>query len=105
MPLPPYYDQSITFEQGGAMTKRYRDQNPDSIIAGFFFAQAITSLLNQPGCVGIRYYYAIADDGSKTLVLAGVDNNGNDLVGIGKVCIDMSTPCPPFCGINNILNS
>jgi hypothetical protein len=105
MPIPPYFDQTISFKDAGVMTANYRAQNPGAVIAGFFFAQAITSLLNQPGCVGIRYYYAIANDGSEQLVLAGVDANGNDLVGQNNVCIDMSCPCPPFCSTNNILNS
>src|SRR5271154_4939949 len=97
MPLPPYFDQTISFDDAGEMTANYRKQNPNDIIAGFFFSQAITSLLGQDGCVGIRYYYAITDDGNKQLVLVGVDKDGNDLVGKNNVCIDTSQPCPPLC--------
>jgi hypothetical protein len=62
---------------------------------GFFGRNIFDKILAQPGCVGVRYYYAKKDDGSATIVLVGADNMGNDLTQgiLGEELI----PCPPFC--------
>jgi hypothetical protein len=72
------------------------------VIALYFGKNAITQTLSQPGCVGIRLYYAKHEDGSPSLVMVGVDRNGNDIV---KGHVSQKTvPCPPFCGDWNQLN-
>jgi hypothetical protein len=89
-----------------ALTAAYRDGDPLQILGGFFGADAINFILEQPGCVGIRYYYGKQVDGSPTIVMVGADAAGNDiLAGINPIVIDMSLPCPRFCSTPNALNS
>jgi hypothetical protein len=40
----------------------------------------IDQILAQPGCVGMRFYYGLNEDGKKTLVYVGLDADGNDIV-------------------------
>jgi hypothetical protein len=110
MPTPSNF---ISFTEGGKMTRRYRQIHllPGYIKGGLFPKAVIQTLLDQPGCVGMRFYYGINDDFRQALILVGVDAAGNDMVtepsgGLpGNVCLDVSAPCPPLCSVNNILNS
>lgn len=93
---------SISLDEAARMTARYREKvEKGAIIGGYFGREAIEKILAQEGCVGIRYYYAEKDDGTPTLVLVGVDKEGNDLVH-GAVS-ELSWPCPPYCGKSNPL--
>ena len=40
----------------------------------------IDQILAQPGCVGIRLYNAINEEGQKTMVYLGIDADGNNLL-------------------------
>jgi len=40
----------------------------------------IEKILAQPGCVGMRFYYGLNEEGQKTLVYVGMDANGKDIV-------------------------
>lgn len=95
----------IELNLAAEMTKRYRDQMPpEGRKGGFFGAEAIQQLLDQEGCIGIRYYYAIDSNGSPTIVLVGVDAHGNDQIGDQGACMDMAIPCPGICSDPNALN-
>ena len=97
-------DHSITLAEASKLTANFRKKiEPGSIRGGFFGKEAILKILNQDGCVGIRYYYGEKDDGTPVLVLVGVDAEENDL--IDGVLAEVSIPCPPFCGTANVLNS
>jgi hypothetical protein len=85
------YIQNFTFSPSAPTTK-----------GGLFARSAFDKILSQPGCIGIRYYYAKKDDGTATIVLVGVDNAGNDMT-MGPLS-DESFPCPPFCGAPSQLN-
>lgn len=67
-----------------------------SIQGGYFGRGIFERILAQPGCVGIRYYYAANDDGTPTIVLVGVTATGADLD--SGILGDQIFPCPPFCG-------
>lgn len=57
-------------------------ENPDEedpIVSVTFDRSPLMLLLSQPGCMGIRYYYAMKENGDVTMVLSGVDSEGNDL--------------------------
>ena len=89
-------DHSITLEDASKLTKNYRDnKSDDEILGGFFGKTALLDILNQKGCVGIRYYYGQKDDGTQQTVLVGVDANEKDLVD-GEIA-ELQRPCPPFC--------
>lgn len=97
-------DHSISLEDASHLTKNYRDNNPpDATIAHYFGKDAITAILTQNDCVGIRIYYAQKDDGTKQLVLTGVDASGNDLY--NGVLAEKSYLCPSYCAADNPLNS
>jgi hypothetical protein len=122
---PPPKAQRISLEAAVALTQRYRKAAPSSEHGGFYWGDHIDQVLRQPGCVGIRYYHGLGEDGSYQIVLVGVDGEGNDIVkvegsGSGRVTravaklaarvqqdaviLDTHFPCPPLCPQNSPLN-
>ncbi|WP_299702182.1 hypothetical protein [uncultured Pontibacter sp.] len=93
----------ITGKEGGpidrAQAKRwtasYRASGRGKTNAHLFGGETVRKLLEQDGCVGMRIYYALDDNGEQQLLLVGTDADGNDLVE-GEI-LDHSTPCPPDC--------
>jgi hypothetical protein len=97
-------NHSISLPDAAAMTQRFRNANPPgTIISEYFGADAINSILSQPGCVGIRLYYAMDDNSVQHHVISGVDANGDDL--FNGVLADNGQTCPPNCATVNPLNS
>ena len=93
----------IELVTAAAWTKNYRGEHPDETKGHFFGKTLINDILNQSGCMGIRMYYAIDDDGNKQLVLAGANTYEDDMH--TGVLGDASMPCPTYCGRRNSLNS
>lgn len=95
----------ISLATAKAWTANYRSKNPDQVKAHFFGFEIIDKILMQNGCVGIRMYYAIDDNGGKQIVLVGVDSKGNDMTPSTlelnledpNTIADISFPCPSFC--------
>ena len=91
----------------------YRDKNQGSTQAHFFGSEIIKQILAEPGCVGIRMYYAIDDNGRKQILLVGANANGDNLLPStsssfasfslfsdpddGNIIADFSWPCPSYC--------
>ena len=73
-------------------------KNPQipKIQAGAFQRAILDKILAQPGCDGIRIYYAQKEDSSSSLVLVGITSSLAELK--GGICADNPLPCPPFCG-------
>lgn len=92
----------ITLVEGGDMTGRYRDNNPNELKGHFFGKDILNRILSQEGCMGIRMYYAEDAKGKKELVIVGADASENDMT---QLVADLSKPCPSRCGIANDLNS
>lgn len=89
-------DHYITLKEGIELTKAFRAEAPsNAVLAHYFGKDALQKALEQPGCVGLRMYYGKHADGSPTLVLVGVDNNGNDIKN-GHI-LQRALPCPPLC--------
>ena len=85
-------------------TKTYRDANPAAIQSRFFGKEILQAILNQPGCVGIRFYYG--NDGTVPQLLAvGANSAENDQLGESFVVADESVKGPPCSGQANMLNS
>lgn len=97
-------DHVISLERASQLTKRYRDSvSHDAMKGGYFGRMIFETILAQEGCVGIRCYFASMEDGNPTLVMVGVEKNGNDLSD-GVLGEDIWL-CPPFCSAFNDLNS
>ncbi|MBD3233868.1 MAG: hypothetical protein GF315_09110 [candidate division Zixibacteria bacterium] len=97
-------EHGISKEKAKKMIEKYRShfegtnaaELPDGSFGGFFGKKFIEEILAQPGCTGLRFYYAEHDDGQKGLVVVGVGENiykdlDNGIFG------DRSWPCPPYC--------
>jgi hypothetical protein len=122
--LPPKRSQRISLETATDLTQRYRKAAPASEHAGFFHADGLRALLEQPGVVGMRIYHGLDKRGRYRMVLVGVDANGQDLVRVrvrgssesgnqkqakaamsgDAVILDQHWPCPPFCPRGSPLN-
>jgi hypothetical protein len=83
-------------------TANYRKNNPNGIKAHFFGMNIIKEILAQEGCVGIRSYYALDDNGVQQLIMVGVDKDENDLY--TGIIAELSYKCPPYCSTKNPLN-
>jgi hypothetical protein len=99
MPLPPPRSHRISLSDASTLVR----SRSTVVKGGFFFRKELDELLAQPSCSGIRYYYAKDSSGNDTIILVGVDQEGNDLV--QGVLMEDSFFCPPFCGNANALNS
>lgn len=111
--LPPRDSQRITLAEAQAWTQRFRKVSPASEKGGVFWGEGIEAMLAQPGCVGLRYYHGIDENGDYQIVLVGVDGNGNDILTKGSlrkrsvatasaagdeaVILDRHWQCPPWC--------
>jgi len=58
----------------------FQKNNPKHTHAFYFGCELFENLLKEPGCVGIRIFYAQDDDGSPKMVLVGVDAKGNNII-------------------------
>lgn len=99
-------ENQISLEEAADLTQRYREQmqNKDRK-GGYISKDSILSVLEQEGCVGIRYYYGLNEGGLQELVIVGVTSNMNDIIAGGAVYLDRCIPCPEYCGEENVLNS
>jgi hypothetical protein len=104
MPLPPPQDQHIPLAAAAALTRAHRQaEGPGAIKACLFLRQFVDEMLAQPGVAGVRLYYGQNAAGQPTLVMVGVDQNGNDVT--AGTILNNHLPCPPFCdGSGSALN-
>jgi hypothetical protein len=91
-------NHSISKANAIKMIKRHRSYR--DINGGFFGADAILKILNQKGCIGLRYYHAIDGQGKPTLVLLGESKNGSLSNG---TLAENSGQCPPICPKNPLV--
>ena len=95
-------DHAISLDDAAALTKVFRDSaSADAILAGYFGKTALSGLLAQSGCAGLRIYNAIKD-GKPNFVLVGVNKEGEDLQD-GEL-LEFMLPCPPLCPTTSRLN-
>jgi hypothetical protein len=99
MALPEPKGHRIPLEEAVAQAKRYRDSMHKG---GLFLRKELDELLAQPGCSAMRFYYGRNKQGADTLILVGVDREGNDMA--SGVVLDIHYPCPPFCNDESPLN-
>lgn len=103
-PLDPKVDHRISLHAAAAETRRYRHEHKPRITdCGAYNAKPVLELLAQEGCVGIRFYRGRSEKGEETLVLVGVNGDGNDMD--HGILLQGHFPCPPFCSDDDDLNS
>jgi hypothetical protein len=100
--LPPR-DHRITLEAAARMTRRYRTAAPTGEKAGAFHADQVRALMAQDGCLALRYYHGMHEDGRPAIILVGMDPEGADMT--DGVLLEKHYPCPPLCSELNVLNS
>jgi hypothetical protein len=71
--------EEISHDVGAKMVKDFQDANPNSPEWFFVGKNILAQILAQPGCVGIRQYNAINEEGVNTFVQVGVDADGKDI--------------------------
>jgi hypothetical protein len=96
-------NHEITLQEAITMTHAYQNspQFAGQTKAGLISATAIQDLLNQPGCVGVRIYFALNANDNLTLVLVGTDINEKDMT--NGVILDKLKDCPPICDFDSDL--
>ena len=75
-------------------TRHHRHRHPGGVVSQFFGRELLEKVLQQPDCVGLRFYYANSkpltgwqkfinkcfpkSEGEKHLIIAGVNKDGKD---------------------------
>jgi hypothetical protein len=94
----------VTLAEASGWTANYRKTVPVGEIIGQFVGKnQLMKILNQKGCMGIRFYYGIGDDGKKNLIAVGAGSDENDMV--DGVIVERMITCPITCSKSNSLNS
>lgn len=94
----------ISLDTASGWTANWRGSKDESDPNAIFYGKdKIKAILDQEGCMGLRIYFGIDDDGQKVLILVGADANEDDQE--MKIILDRGVNCPPQCGSSNGLNS
>ncbi len=103
-PLGPR-NHRITLEEAAQHTRRHREARArgHDIHAGAFHADQVLQLLQQKGCAAMRIYLGRDAKGESSLVLVGVDVQGEDMT--GGTILEVVYTCPPFCSTTSVLNT
>jgi len=91
----------IDLATASAWTANHRNTGA-AIYAHFYGRNILHQILDQPGCMGIRIYYAQDGSGASQMILVGVGADEGDLC--NGVVAEMGRPCPNYCGVNSPLN-
>jgi hypothetical protein len=94
----------VTLAEASVWTSNYRNTIPSGEVIGQFVGKnQLMKILNQEGCMGIRFYYGIGHDGTKNLIAVGAESNENDMT--EGIILEEFFRCPPKCSDKNSLNS
>ena len=92
----------ITLDEAKNYTHAFQENNPDEIKSYFAGINKINLILEQDGCIGIRFYNGYDSvNQTNNLVLVGVDNNGEDIT--SGIILEKLIPCPKDCPKNSDL--
>jgi len=92
----------VSITDAAAMNRNYRKACVNHPKGVYISEWTLNQILSQEDCVGIRFYFAMDDDGKMRLTYAGVKANEDDILGLVG---NMGVLCPPSCGVSNALNS
>jgi hypothetical protein len=71
--------EEFPLDTAAEWTANYRNANPGAVKAHFIGRDLINKMLEQDGCMGLRIYYALDENGNKQLIIVGADQEENDL--------------------------
>ncbi|GAA4370894.1 hypothetical protein GCM10023185_45810 [Hymenobacter saemangeumensis] len=95
----------INPEIAGTWTRKYRSLHKGENTGHFFGREILLKLLQQPGAMGIRFYYGVDGENRRQLLAVAVGADQNDQIGSERIVADDSCACPPWVSIANVLNS
>jgi hypothetical protein len=72
--------EEIGRETATSYVKAFEQAHPNENRGYHLGRNIIERILAQPGCVGMRFYYGVNEEGQKTLVYVGLDADGKDIV-------------------------
>ena len=72
--------EEISHELGNDLVKAHQQAFPGQTYTYIVGRNIIDEILAQPGCVGLRFYDALNEEGNKTMVYVGVDASGKDIL-------------------------
>lgn len=72
--------EDIGLEEGAQLVKNFREANPDATPGYYIGRNILDQVLNQPGCVGIRFRKCLTNNNEEHLVYTGVDADGKDIL-------------------------
>lgn len=102
MPFTGSENHAISLEEAAKLTANFRESSTAGTMFGSFFGKtALSDILNQRGCVGMRIYNAKSEDGKAAYVLVGVDAKGEDMED-GSIA-EYGMGCPPNCAVSSTL--
>ena len=98
-------NHSVTQAEIAVFTNAYREQYDDpSTPGGVLGKAAASSLLDQPGAVGIRYYYARNESNNEPLLIfTAADRQRNDLLADERIFVSQLNPSLDADGQYNAL--
>jgi hypothetical protein len=70
----------ITLEVASKKIKSYSETYPTDPTWYFIGREILERIMAQPGCIGIKFYNALYEDGSKNLVYVGIDEAGKTII-------------------------
>jgi hypothetical protein len=94
--------EEFPLDTAAEWTANYRNANPGAVKAHFFGREIIQRILDQDGCVGIRCYYALDENGVQQMIMVGADKDENDLY--NGIIAEKAIKCPPYCPKGSPLN-
>ena len=107
----PQADHEISLQTAIEMTSLYRTEVNNILAPEYkgtdvlpmsesFNNEAFTKLIAQDGCIGLRIYLGMAADKNVRLIIVGVNNNDEDMVGVaGGLIMEEGHRCPPICTV------
>ncbi len=93
----------ISLTEATEMTHAYQNasQFQGMTISCMMDNDAYQQVMTQPGCVSLRTYFALDEFNNLTIVVVGVDSQGNDMT--SGVLINRAYRCPAICPANSVL--
>lgn len=76
--------EDIGLAEGTKLVNAFREANPDATPGYYIGRNILDQILNQPGCVGIRFKKCLSEN-EEHLVYTGVDADGKDILSYSVV--------------------